>query len=225
MRRLGIALLLVSLLVTGCGASLEDDIRTTPKNVPQAKTSGSVELHFALGPTPRVLQGKNQLLLAELSNFIASRKTTVTKWTVYIPDNVPVDTAIALFAEFTKAECTNVAVYAEDARGDCAKRDICVDVGPSGSVQVVTELRQDYPETLKQYVGTHGDKDLLVAKCQLAELSQVLRPLLAMREKKHVRFMEVGGLKGMHGTRYVEVLEALRHLGVEEVSFYGVYAE
>jgi len=227
MRALGIVSLVFSVAVMGCNRSMENSIDSIPKKDVQMQGPGPVELHFALVPAPRLLHGQNELPLPELTAFVVSLKAAVTKWTVYLPDDVPVDTAIDLLAKFEKGECSNVAVYAEDARGDCAKRDICVNVEPRGPVQVVTEFTQVYPEFLKEYVGKHGgnDVDFLVAKCQLGELGLVLRPLLAMCKKKHVRLMESGGPNGMPGRRYVEVLDVLRDLGVETVSFYGVYAE
>jgi hypothetical protein len=188
------------------------------------KSPGPVELHFALLPVPRLIDGKNEVLLPGLAAFVTSRKAPVAKWTVYFPDDVPVNVAIELFAQLEKAGCSGVAVYAENARGDCAKRDLCVDVGPTGPVQVVTECAQACPESLKEYVGTCG-KDLLVTKRELSELGPVLQPLMEMWKKKHVRLMESGGLEGLPASRYVEALKAFISVGVETVSFYGVYVE
>jgi hypothetical protein len=117
-----------------------------------------------------------------------------------------------------------VAVYAEDARGDWPKRDIGVEVAPEGQVRVVTEFAKQYPKKLSQHVGEYGP-NLLVAECRLEELGRVLRPLLAVSKKKHVRLQETGGLDGMPAERYVKVLAVLKQLGVKTVSFYGVYVE
>jgi len=221
MRSVRMLSLITLILVAGCS---------------RAKTSSQVDLHFALDPAPCLFEG-NRILLPQLSGTVASRKTAVTKWTVYLPDDVPVNTAIDLFSQFEKAECMNVAVYAEDANGERAKRDICLTVWPDGPVHISTEVTTNHTDALKQYtelvaqfekaqctVGKSG-QDLLTARCQLNDLAPILRPLLAMCSEKRVRVMEAGGVEGMPGRRYSEVLEILKQLGVEKVSFYGVYVE
>ena len=207
-----IPMLLILAFVVGCGK-------------PASDASKQVELHFRLTPAPRVLCGAEETALPELKHFVTSRKETVAEWTVYLPDGVPVDTAIALFGQFEETGCLNVSVYAEDATGDWPKRDIGVEVGPRGPVRVVTEFVKEYPEPLRKYTGKHFPENLLVAECELGDMAAVLRPLLAISGEKHVRLQEVGGLEGMPAKRYVEVLTALEDLGVETVSFYGVYVE
>ncbi|MEI8122973.1 MAG: hypothetical protein WCI20_13080, partial [bacterium] len=107
------------------------------------------------------------------------------------------------------------------------KRDIGLEVRPTGPVRIVTEFARDYPEKLNKF----RDRDfpppqsLFVASCQLPELGNVLPLLLAMSEQKHVRLQETGGIHGMPAERYVNVLEHLKKMGVTSVSFYGVYLE
>jgi hypothetical protein len=217
-------LLLLHVAIVGCDTPAGDSIKDPSSEGPRPKAKKHVELHFSLDPEPRLRDGSEELVLPDLAHFVASRKGTVTKWTVYLPDDIPVDTAIELFANFQRADCPNVAVYAEDARGDWPKRDIGVEVGRAGPVRVVTEFAAEYPETLNQYVGAYGE-NLLVAERQLDNLGLVLRPLLAMAEKKHVRLQETGGLDGMPAARYVKVLGVLKELDVEAVSFWGAYVE
>jgi hypothetical protein len=212
------------MVIVGCDAPARDRIENPSNDGPGTKAQKQVELHFRLDPKPHLRNDSEDVALRDLAHLVASRKGAVAKWTVYLPDDIPVDTAIELFAPFQKADCPNVAVYAEDARGDWPKRDIGVEVGPDGPLPVVTEFAKKYPKKLNQYVGEYGP-NLLVAKCRLEELGVVLQPLLAMSQKKHVRLQEAGGLDGMPAERYVKVLGVLKRLGVETVSFYGVYVE
>jgi len=177
-----------------------------------------------LSPSPRVVQ---EILLPEVTGFVASHKADVPKWTVYLPDSIPIDTAIVFFRQFQNAGCLNLAVYAEAARGDWPKRDIGVEVGPDGPVRIVTEFTQSYSEELNKFRDRDfpPSQSLFVATCQLSELGGVLPLLLAMSDQKHVRLQETGGTHGMAAQRYVSVLEHLKKLGVTSVSFYGVYVE
>jgi hypothetical protein len=78
---------------------------------------------------------------------------------------------------------------------------------------------------VRHYTGKHWPGHLLVAKVELGELEPVLVPLLGIDERKHVRLQEIGGRDGMPASRYAKALKEFKSLGVEYVSFYGVYVE
>ncbi len=144
MRHTTTLLLLLQVAIVGCGTSTGDGIEDSSSEDSRLKAKEHVVLHFSPYPDPRLYYGsEREVALPDLSQFVALRKDTAAKWTVYLPDDLPVDTAIDLFARFQKAECPNVAVYAEDARGDWPKRDIGVEVGPGERVKVVSELAEE----------------------------------------------------------------------------------
>ena len=227
-------LLLLAAAIVGCGGDATDSAKAArgARGGMKAARGASggikggtpVELHVRLQPSPRIVQ---EILLPEVTRFVAAQKADVPKWTLYLPDGIPMDTAIVLFKQFQEAGCLNLAVYAEEAKGDWPKREIGVEVGPDGPVRIVTEFARDYSEKLNEF----RDKDfpppgsLFVATCQLSELGNVLPLLLATSEQNHVRLQETGGTHGMAAQRYVDVLEHLKKLGVTSVSFYGVYLE
>ena len=224
MKRITAIVLMPAMSIVGCGRIAMDSVKDAPGASSTMKGRTPVELHLVLDPSPRIVQ---QILLGEVTRFVASQKADVPKWTVYLPDSIPVDTAIVFFKQFQEAGCSNLAVYAEDARGDWPKREIGVEVGPDGPVRIVTQFAKDYPEQLNKF--RHKDfpppQDLFVAECELSELGKVLPLLLAISKRKHVRLQEVGGERGMAAERYVNVLEHLKKLDVASVSFYGVYRE
>jgi hypothetical protein len=223
MRRTGVLFLLFAVPIAGYGAGAAENASDAPAGS-GPKGRAPVVLHFKLEPSPRVVQ---EILLPDVTSFVASQKGDVPKWTIHLPDGIPIDTAIVLFKQFQNAGCSNLAVYAEDARGDWPKRDIGVEVGPNGPVRIVTEFSREYSEKLNAF----RDKDfpppqsLFVATCTLSELGDVLPLLLAMSKQKHVRLQEIGGTHGMPAPRYVNVLEHLKKLGVKSVSFFGVHLE
>jgi hypothetical protein len=224
MRRTGMILLLLAVLIAGYGADATDNAQDAPGGGSRPKGRSPIELHLKLKPSPRIVQ---EILLPDVTSFVASQKADVPKWTIHLPDNTPIDTAIVLFKQFQNAGCSNLAVYAEDARGDWPKRDIGVEVGPNDPVRIVTEFAQAYSERLNAF----RDRDfpppqsLFVATSELSELGDVLPLLLAVSKRKHVRLQETGGTDGMAAQRYVDVLEHLKKMGVTSVSFYGVYLE
>ena len=59
----------------------------------------------------------------------------------------------------------------------------------------------------------------------ISDLGSVLIPLLSISDESHVRVQEFGGVDGMPGERYLEILVELNRLKVATVSFYGVYIE
>jgi hypothetical protein len=142
-----------------------------------------------------------------------------------LPERIPIDTAIMLFQEFFVSKCQNVAVYAEETGGDWIKHEIGIEVKHKDPVQIITQFTSDYPPTIQKYTGKSHLKNLFIAKCTIPEMKNILPSLLNISPKKHVRIQESGGLEGMPAARYVEVLNSLKELGVESVSFYGVYIE
>ena len=182
-------------------------------------------LQFALDPEPIVRAGSREIPLAGVRSFISQRGRADQRQVLYLPDDVPIDTAIELFREFSYAGAARISVYAENARGDWPKREIGIEVGSSDPVRVVTEFAESYPESLKAYLGNDVKNTLLVAKCALPEVGAVLKPLLHLSARKHVRIQEVGSQDGTPAKRYLQVLEELVKLDVTTVSFYGVYIE
>lgn len=207
------------------GFSLSGCNRHRPTQRIDSRPQPSQRLDFKLVPTPVVHAGSHAIPVAAIQSFIAQQKGASLRWVLYLPDEVPIDTALDVFRQFADAGCAHISVYAADARGDWPKRDIGVEVGPNDSMRVVTEFAERYPDALKIYLGNDAENKLLVAKCSLPELGAVLPPLLALSPRKHVRIVESGTESGTPAQRYLQVLEELKRVGVSTVSFFGVYRE
>lgn len=202
-----------------------DNIPSVTTKTPIKSSLVTRELHLRLSPEPYLAFSNKNLLLKDINSFVNENNQDRIKWTLYLPDKVPIDTAILLFQQFLIAKCANVAVYAEDANGEWSKREIGIAVSPNDPVRIITESITEYPQPLQKYTGESYPKNLFVAKCNLTEIKNILPSLLAISKKKHIRFQESGGTEGMPAVRYVEVLKAIKELGVLVVSFYGVYIE
>lgn len=183
------------------------------------------ELHLLLSPEPHLTLRSKKILIKDISSFVKENDQGNSKWTLYLPDAIPIDAAIQLFQQFLIANCANVAVYAEDANGDWIKREIGIEVGPTNRIEIVTQFKTEYPKPLQKYIGNNVTENLFVAECKIAEINNILPLLLKISPKKHVRFVESGGIEGMPAVRYVEILKIMKGLGVLTVSFYGVYIE
>ncbi|MCP5096017.1 MAG: hypothetical protein GY943_10725 [Chloroflexi bacterium] len=170
-----------------------------------------------------------QFSLADFPAYIAEINTGAQekniRWVLYLPDEINMEQAQVLFGQFAAADAGYLSVYAQSPYGEYPRRDIGLEVGAKGPIRVITATRENYPEELQLYVGDPFPTNYLVANVTAGEMDVILTPLLATTDRKHIRLQEMGNFKGMPASVYASVLTELQLLGVETVSFYGVYTE
>lgn len=208
-----------------CQSYAEDNIPIVTIKTPIDKSMTSCELHLRLTPEPHLVMGNNNILLKDINSFVAKKGQIKIKWTLYMPDRIPIYTAILLFEQFLTAKSKNVAVYAEKPDSNALKREIWIELWPNDPVRIITKVRDAYPPLLEKYREYHPEKDLFLAKCSISGIKEILPLLLEISPDKHIRLQEAGGLEGLPADRYVELLKTIRELGILYISVCGVYLE
>lgn len=207
----------------------EDTVPTEIMKTPIDTSMAPYELHLRLAPDAHLVMGDNHIALKDMRAFVAQKRKQKIKWTLYLPDRVPINTAILLFDQFAAAQSKNVAVYAEKPDTDdpdAFKREIWLELWPNDPVGIVTRAKDAYPPLLEKYRVYHPEKNLFHAKCGIPGIKEILPLLMEIASDKHVRLQEFGEFnKGLPADRYVEALKALKESGVLYISVCGVYLE
>lgn len=192
-------------------------------------STASFLMRLRLVPDAHLVIGDDHIALRDIRAFVAQKRRQKIIWTLYLPDRLPIDTAILLFEQFAAARSKNVAVYAEKpdtVDPDAVKREIRLELWPNDPVGIVTRTRDSYPPLLEKYRVYLPDKELFYAKCGISGIQEILPLLLETTSDKHVRLQECGEFrKGLAADRYVETLKALKGSGVLYLSVSGVFLE